>query len=205
MVSAALALLALAVATTSLTSASDSPLFGDVDCNGAVNSVDSLHILRHVAGLIVHQQPGCPAIASQVDVPPDEVRLLTVATGSVELVANGGDQVPVPMQNEAFTQEAGSGIMFITSVSIDTPGYFRDCSGYVAWNTLGDTLFLPDTAFLDLGIWGKRQAFFLPSVAADAYYPTMQVGAWAADCPTGQGGSPATVTVDVEVEVWAFR
>jgi hypothetical protein len=200
MVSAAIALLALAVATTSLTSASDSTLFGDVDCSDSVNSVDSLHILRHVAGLIVNQQPGCPAIGSQVDPAPDEIRLLTVATGSVELVADGGDQVPVPMQEQAFTQEAGSGIMFITSVSIDNPIVDRDCSGYVAWNTLGDTLFLPDTTFVDKAIWGRRQTFFLPSVAADAYYPAMHVGAWAADCP---GGFP-TITVDVEVQVWAF-
>jgi hypothetical protein len=75
----------------------------------------------------------------------------------------------------------------------------------VAWNTLGDTLFLPDTVFVDMAIWGKRQTFFLPSVADDTHYPAMQVGAWAADCPTGPGGSPATVTVDVEVEVWALR
>jgi hypothetical protein len=128
------------------------------------------------------------------------VRLLTVATGSVELVADGGDQVPVPMQDQAFTQEAGSGIMFITNVSIDTPNVDRDCSGYVAWNTLGDTLFLPDTFFVDKAIWGKRQTFFLPSVAADAHYPAMDVGAWAADCPEGF----PTVTVDVEVQVWAF-
>jgi hypothetical protein len=201
MVSAAVALLALAAATTSLTSASDSTLFGDVDCNGAVNPGDSLNILRHDAGLAVNQQPGCPAIESQVDVTaPDEMRLLTVATGSVELLANGGDQVPVEMQNQAFTQEAGSGIMFITTVSIDNPDVDRDCSGYVAWNTLGDTLFLPDTTFVDKAIWGRRQTFFLPSVAADTYYPTMSVGAWAADCPEGF----PTITVDVEVQVWAF-
>jgi hypothetical protein len=204
MISTALALLAVAIATTSLTSASDPTLFGDVDCNGAVSPVDSLNILRHDAGLPVNQEPGCPVIG-QVEVPaPDEIRLLTVATGSVELVADGGDQVPVEMQNQGFTQVAGSAIMFITSVSIDEPGYFRDCSGYVAWNTLGDTIFFPDTTFVDLGIWGKRQTFILPSVATDTYYPAMHVGAWAADCPTGPGGSPATVTVDVEVEVWAF-
>ena len=37
---------------------------GDVDCDGDVDAVDSLKVLRHVAGLSVGQQPGCPAIGS---------------------------------------------------------------------------------------------------------------------------------------------
>lgn len=37
---------------------------GDVDCDGDVDSVDSLKQLRHVAGLSVSQEPGCPAIGS---------------------------------------------------------------------------------------------------------------------------------------------
>ena len=39
---------------------------GDVDCNGDVSTVDALKILRHVAGLSVSQEPGCPSIGSQV-------------------------------------------------------------------------------------------------------------------------------------------
>jgi len=35
---------------------------GDVDCNGVVNSVDSLKILRHAAGLSVSQTEPCPDI-----------------------------------------------------------------------------------------------------------------------------------------------
>jgi hypothetical protein len=35
-------------------------LFGDVDCNLAVNAVDSLKELRYDAGLSVAQEPGCP-------------------------------------------------------------------------------------------------------------------------------------------------
>jgi len=35
---------------------------GDVNCNGAVSSVDALLILRAVAGLPVSIPPGCPAI-----------------------------------------------------------------------------------------------------------------------------------------------
>jgi len=37
---------------------------GDVDCNGSANSVDALKLLRHVAGLSVSQQPGCPPIGT---------------------------------------------------------------------------------------------------------------------------------------------
>lgn len=32
---------------------------GDIDCSGAVNAVDALKVLRHVAGLTVAQGPGC--------------------------------------------------------------------------------------------------------------------------------------------------
>ena len=39
---------------------------GDVDCNGTVNSVDSLKILRFVAGLSVTQEPDCPDIDTEV-------------------------------------------------------------------------------------------------------------------------------------------
>lgn len=39
---------------------------GDVDCNGTANSVDSLKILRFVAGLSVAQEPDCPDIGTQV-------------------------------------------------------------------------------------------------------------------------------------------
>jgi hypothetical protein len=39
---------------------------GDVDCSGAVNSVDALKILRHSASLSVAQGPGCAPIGSQV-------------------------------------------------------------------------------------------------------------------------------------------
>jgi hypothetical protein len=37
---------------------------GDVDCNGAVNSVDALKVLRFVAQLSVAQGPDCPEIGS---------------------------------------------------------------------------------------------------------------------------------------------
>jgi hypothetical protein len=39
---------------------------GNVDCNVAVNSVDSLKVLRFVAQLSVAQEPGCPKIGDQV-------------------------------------------------------------------------------------------------------------------------------------------
>ena len=59
------------------------------------------------------------------------VRLLTTASGSAAVVANG-DQVQVSMQNQAFTQPAGSAIMFITTVESDIPGYGgNDCPAYV--------------------------------------------------------------------------
>jgi hypothetical protein len=48
---------------------SPSPRFiasGDVDCDGAVNSVDALKILRHVAQMNVAQAPGCLPIGSTV-------------------------------------------------------------------------------------------------------------------------------------------
>jgi hypothetical protein len=37
-------------------------LFGDVDCDGAVTTVDALKELRFDAGLSVAQEPGCPAM-----------------------------------------------------------------------------------------------------------------------------------------------
>ncbi len=37
-------------------------VFGDMDCSGAVDSVDALLILRHVAALPVALPPDCPAI-----------------------------------------------------------------------------------------------------------------------------------------------
>ena len=40
--------------------------FGDVDCNGSVDAVDSLKILRYVAGLSVSQTEPCPDIGSAV-------------------------------------------------------------------------------------------------------------------------------------------
>ena len=39
---------------------------GDVDCSGAVDAVDALKILRHVAGLSVSQNEPCPDIGSSV-------------------------------------------------------------------------------------------------------------------------------------------
>ena len=42
--------------------ASAEDVFGDVDCNGNVNSVDALKILRYVAGLPVSQPQGCSPI-----------------------------------------------------------------------------------------------------------------------------------------------
>jgi hypothetical protein len=40
--------------------------WGDVDCSGEVNPVDSLKILRADAGLGVAQPAECPEIGSQV-------------------------------------------------------------------------------------------------------------------------------------------
>jgi hypothetical protein len=37
-------------------------VFGDVDCDAAVNSVDALKILRYVVGLTVSQPQGCSPI-----------------------------------------------------------------------------------------------------------------------------------------------
>jgi hypothetical protein len=39
---------------------------GDVDCDGDVDSVDSLKELRHIAGLLVSQAQPCPKIGSDV-------------------------------------------------------------------------------------------------------------------------------------------
>ncbi len=39
-------------------------VFGDVDCSGAVDSVDALLILRFAAHLAVNLPPGCPAIGA---------------------------------------------------------------------------------------------------------------------------------------------
>ena len=40
--------------------------WGDVDCDGDVDSVDALTILRWIAALPVNQEPGCPEIGSSV-------------------------------------------------------------------------------------------------------------------------------------------
>jgi len=40
------------------------PVWGDIDCSGAVNSVDALKLLRWKAGLVVTQPLGCPVIGA---------------------------------------------------------------------------------------------------------------------------------------------
>ena len=42
----------------------DTPMQGDVDCNGTVNSVDALKVLRYVAALQNTLPAGCPSIGS---------------------------------------------------------------------------------------------------------------------------------------------
>jgi hypothetical protein len=42
--------------------------WGDADCNGAVNAVDALQVLRHVAGLPANRPPGCPALGADVEI-----------------------------------------------------------------------------------------------------------------------------------------
>ncbi|MEX0682057.1 MAG: hypothetical protein WD472_01190, partial [Dehalococcoidia bacterium] len=42
--------------------------WGDVDCSGEVNPVDSLKLLRFDAGLPVAQEPDCPPIGDTVSV-----------------------------------------------------------------------------------------------------------------------------------------
>lgn len=136
----------------------------------------------------------------------DQIRLLTTATGSLEVTANG-EQTAVPMQHQAFTQDAGSAIMFITTVGADYPATEgRDCDAYVAWNALGDTLFLPDTHISNMGIWSKHQTFFLPSTATNTSFTVMNVGASSNPaCPYGEGGSNITFLVQVQVQVWALQ
>lgn len=41
---------------------------GDVDCNGSVNAIDALKVLRYTINLSVAQAPGCPPIGT--DGPP---------------------------------------------------------------------------------------------------------------------------------------
>ncbi len=42
--------------------------WGDVDCSGFVNPVDSLKLLRFDAGLGVTQEPGCPGMGTGVTI-----------------------------------------------------------------------------------------------------------------------------------------
>ena len=42
--------------------------WGDVDCNGTVDPVDGLKLLRFDAGLSVDQEEGCPEIGDEVTV-----------------------------------------------------------------------------------------------------------------------------------------
>ncbi len=52
-------------------------VWGDVDCNGSVTSVDALMVLRHLVDLPVSQEPGCPeiggALAAALEVVADGV------------------------------------------------------------------------------------------------------------------------------------
>lgn len=41
-------------------------LWGDVDCDGDLDAVDALQILRHVAALSVDQEPDCPEMAQPI-------------------------------------------------------------------------------------------------------------------------------------------
>lgn len=41
-------------------------MWGDVDCDGDLDAVDALQILRHVAALPVDQEPGCPDVEQPV-------------------------------------------------------------------------------------------------------------------------------------------
>ena len=43
-------------------------LWADANCDGEVNPIDSLGVLRSDAGLFVTQQPGCPLVGSTVTV-----------------------------------------------------------------------------------------------------------------------------------------
>jgi hypothetical protein len=49
-------------------SAGEDRIWGDVDCNGTANPVDSLKLLRFDAGLSVDQAAGCPAVNAAVTV-----------------------------------------------------------------------------------------------------------------------------------------
>lgn len=41
-------------------------MWGDVDCDGDLDAVDALQILRHVAALPVDQEPGCPDVEQPI-------------------------------------------------------------------------------------------------------------------------------------------
>ncbi len=43
---------------------SGQPLRGDIDCNGGIDSVDALQVLRYTAKLPVAQEPSCPQLGS---------------------------------------------------------------------------------------------------------------------------------------------
>jgi CSLREA domain-containing protein len=49
------------------------PLKGDVDCSGAINSVDSLKLLRFGAALTVAQTEPCPNIGAQINAIPEDM------------------------------------------------------------------------------------------------------------------------------------
>jgi hypothetical protein len=42
--------------------------WGDIDCNGAVDAVDALKVLRYDAGLGVVPAEGCPTMGEEVQV-----------------------------------------------------------------------------------------------------------------------------------------
>jgi hypothetical protein len=49
------------------------PVKGDVDCNGQINSIDSLKLLRHSALLSVSQSEPCPNIGVEINANPEEM------------------------------------------------------------------------------------------------------------------------------------
>jgi hypothetical protein len=85
-------LVVLAVLFGSETPSASAAPAGDVDCSGIVDSVDALHLLRHIAGLPVTQSEPCPDIGSEL-----AGQDLAIATPSGPPVP-AGSQIQAPRQ-----------------------------------------------------------------------------------------------------------
>jgi len=87
----------LGLLDTKTAGATQSNVFGDVDCDGSVNAVDALKILRQNAGLPLTQTQPCPSIGSTPTASPTQVPSNTPAPTSTPTPTPAPSSSPSPI------------------------------------------------------------------------------------------------------------